>query len=207
MMRNWAWLVVPAVVIFLYKTQWEDHVTAKNSQKNEAAKAAQTATLAAAIPQETPLMSKLREEAQNVGQTQDPVAAQKALEDLAAQVTSEDVISLRNKSLDSTVNTDERALTVQVLTLSPLKEAQDALLDIAASQAPERGEDRKNLEEGVLRAQAVEGLKSEESLSEVIKRTSNSFVADRAQRALNHLAKGSPSPKEQDEKALKKVIE
>ena len=206
-MRNWAWLIIPIVVIFIYKTQWEDHVTTKNSQKNEAAKAAQTAQLAAATSQETPLMAKLREEGLNVGQTQDPAAAQKALEDLAAQVTSEDVISLRNKSLDSSVSTDERALIIQILTLSPLKEAQEALLDIATSAAPERGEERKNLEEGVLRAQAVEGLKSEESLSEVIKRTSNSFVSDRAQRALNHLAKGSPSPKEQDEKALKKVIE
>lgn len=207
MMRNWAWLVVPAVVIFLYKTQWEDHVTTKNSQKNEAAKTAQTATLAATTSQETPLMAKLREEALNVGQTQDPAAAQKALEELAAQVTAEDVMALRNKSLDSSISTDERALIVQVLTLSPLPEAQEALLDIAASTAPERGEDRMNLEEGVLRAQAVEALKSQESLSEVIKRTSNSFVADRAQRALNHLAKGSPTPKEQDEKALKKVIE
>lgn len=207
MMRKWMWIAVPAVVVFVYKTQLEDRDAKKSATELEKTSVSMTATLASTIPVPNPLLQKLREEALNIGQIQDPAIAQKNMEDLAAQVKVEDVEELRNKSMDPSINTDERSLAVQVLALSELPEAQVALKDVASSAPPDHREERKNLEEGVLRAQAVEGLKSAESLTEVITKTELSFVADRAQRALNHLAKGSPTPQEQDEKALKKVLE
>ncbi|MBC7371438.1 MAG: hypothetical protein H7326_07735 [Bdellovibrionaceae bacterium] len=151
----------------------------------------------------------IRKEAESMSHLTDrPDEVQKRLKDLAAQVREEQVPILKEKALNIQLGGDERFLSVYILGESSLAKAQESLELIASTPIPKLKESRLTTQEEVLRGQAIESLREPESLKRVLSSADNKFLVDRAQRTLSFReGKVSASPEQQDQEALKKVLE
>ncbi|WP_413288758.1 hypothetical protein [Bdellovibrio sp. HCB337] len=170
---------------------------ATNSQA-ESATAVANPKFAELIKQEAAAMSQL---------TKQPEEIQKRLKDLAGKMQEGDVTHLQESALDTSLNGDERFLSVYVLGESALAKAQESLEQIAMTPIPSMKEARLTNQEEILRVQAVESLRHADSLKRVLASTDNSFISDRAQRnLLFREGKVTTSPEQQDQEALTQLL-
>lgn len=144
----------------------------------------------------------------------DPAQIARELDRVAAELTHSEMEALTNLSVDMNKDGDERGLAIDLLSRSRSESAAASLKQIATApfEAPAKDERAAQFEQ-VLRTMATEGLLQKENLKnsasllkEIVSESNQAMVQDRAQRALLHLQGKAPSPKEQDEKAYKKML-
>lgn len=141
--------------------------------------------------------------------TDKPDEVQKHLKDLAGQMKEEQVEVLKEKALNTTLNGDERFLSVYVLGESPLQMAQESLEQIASAPIPKLHDSRMTVQEEIIRGQAIESLREPDRLKRVLASAiaDNKFLMDRAHRTLNYRQGKVSSPEKQDQEVLGKILE
>ncbi|MGZ3743512.1 MAG: hypothetical protein ACXWRE_07855 [Pseudobdellovibrionaceae bacterium] len=136
-----------------------------------------------------------------------PEEVQKRLRDLADKMQEADVPALQATALNTSLNGDQRFLSVYILGESSLPKAQESLESIASAPIPAMHEARLTNQEEIIRGQAVESLRQPERLKRVLAQVDNTFITDRAQRNLLYReGKVSASPEQQDQEALSKLL-
>lgn len=175
------------------------------------------AAVPAPVPKGPSFTEKFKQESAAVAELQsDPEAAQERLRQLARGMTQKDVESLYEIISDDRNDGDQRALAVELLSLKNDTASLIALQNFVASEKTATGKawDRKKELETVLRAQAVESIAAYpqkeialSTLSFLQRRVNESFLNDRIGRATAHLMGRAPSPEQQDDEALRKLIE
>lgn len=215
-------LAVFAVNYDLNKRYEKKHPTAVSEQVARLSAPA-VAAVAAAVAAPTPVKKqisfteKFKKEAVAVGQLQDdPDAVEKRLRDLAKGMTQDDVQSMFEIISDDHRDSDQRALAVELLSLKNDTASLVALQNFVANDNNVNGTkwDRKKEFETVLRAQAVEsiGAYPEKSialstLSYLKSKVDEKFLSDRISRVTAHIYGAAPAAEDQDEAALKKLLE
>ena len=81
------------------------------------------------------------------------------------------------------------------------------LKKIVAAPIPENLSAHEIDFEHIIRAQAIEGIKSNEIIKDLIQKTDDVFLLDRLQRAQNHLEGRADSSEVQDNQQLEKILE
>lgn len=158
------------------------------------------------------------QQAQQIGQVQnDPESAEIELKTLARQMQPSDIKRMRQIAEDVKVNGDDRALAVELLGRNQTSQALHELADFVVNQENMTGDQawsRSREFETVLRAQAVEGIgiypersTADSILQEVGNKVSDAFVKDRIARTRASLRGAAPTPEQQDEQALRKLVE
>lgn len=172
------------------------------------AAAPSAAAQAQAVKKSEEFAKMVQKEAETISQLNNhPDEVQKRLRELAGQMQDADVALLQKSALNTSLNGDERFLSVYILGESTLEKAQESLETIAATPIPAMKEARLTTQEEILRVQAVESLREADSLKRVLSRTDNSFISDRAQRnLLFREGKVSASPEQQDQEALNQLL-
>lgn len=186
----------------------KDLVEAHTTTKTAASESSQREPAIAA--KDAPAFSDLiKQEAESMSQlTNQPDEIQKRLKELAGKMHESDVTQLQASALNTSLNGDERFLSVYILGESTLAKAQESLEQIAVTPIPAMHEARLTNQEEILRVQAVESLRQVESLKRVLAHTDNSFISDRAQRNLLYReGKVSNSPEQQDQEALSQLLQ
>lgn len=166
---------------------------------------------AASPSKEADLRDWLRDESLRVGTTdENPDLTLTRLRERAERLTETDLKSLEILALDPGGNGDQRFLSVEMIAMSPLEQSAEALGRIAVAQSPSRP--IEPLLESALRARALEGLGAHSSpigrevLRKSLERLDESFLIDRAQRALLAAEEKVPPPEEQDRSALDQLL-
>lgn len=157
------------------------------------------------------LKSWIEAEALRVGALDDnPNESLRRMGKRAEALKAPEVPALEALALENGREGDRRFLAVELLALSPLPESARALGRIAISGRP--AQPLEPALETALRARALEGLGSHRSsegrkvLRASLGRLDESFLVDRAQRAL-HAAEGAVAPPhEQDTRALETIL-
>jgi hypothetical protein len=169
------------------------------------------------IPTEE-FVAKFKTEATQIAKIQNnPEAVQKRMQKLAEEMNSRHVDGLYEIISDDKSNADERALAVELLTLKNNTASLIALQNFVANTKNINGEkwDQKKEFETVLRAQAVEGIAGYpekeiaiSTLNYLQQRVDQKFLNDRISRAsMNLMYSENKSLTQQDEEALKKLVE
>lgn len=161
--------------------------------------------------------AQFKEEAEQIGKLQaDPETAQARMRALAAKMNQQDVEDMYEVISDDRNNGDQRALAVELLSIKNDTASLIALQNFVANNTTVNGTkwDRKKEFETVLRAQAVESIAAYpqkdialSTLSFLQSKVDESFLVDRINRAAANLS-GKASPlNQQDEAALKQLVE
>lgn len=160
------------------------------------------------------LPPQIQEEVLRAGQPDpDPLASERRLDRLALELKPEEIQLLSRFVRDFAADGDQRAVGVELLARSPSEAALAALESIALTPVPQLGEPRREGFERALRARALEGLGSHpldgagKALQHVASSTDDSFLLDRARRALSARNGQAPEPAKQDNDALRKLLE
>lgn len=152
---------------------------------------------------------------EQIGQIQEnPQVIEESLDQFSSTLSAQDILELK-KIISSSQTQDERFLSTELLVRNRSIEAKQVLKEIALS--PESSSEKQNAitksEENALRLRAVEGLlKSDDPhvaknlLEEVQRKSNNSIIQDRSQRALLSLKGIAKSPEEQDQEALRELL-
>lgn len=146
--------------------------------------------------------------------TNDPEETQRQLQQTAEAIPKERIDWLRNRAKNQKINTDQRLLAVEYLSLNPNIETLDALEDIAVTPVDENLNPAIKNESIALKAAAIEGLAAKEvfkdkaivKLNEIANKTEDKFLLDRVHRSLWYLKGAAEKPEEQDTKALKELL-
>lgn len=145
-----------------------------------------------------------------------PAEIEKRLDHLAETMTSADVHQLSSIMQDTNRGGDERSLAVEVLSRKKSPEALKALENFVKSHQSTTKENWSRAQEfeSVMRAQAVEGIaaypQKEAALSvlnDLSQRVDESFLLDRIARSSESVKGNAPAPAQQDDAALRKLIE
>lgn len=152
-------------------------------------------------------------ESEQVGQIQsDPELAENRIQSLARQIDSPHIRYLEKVMIDQNANGDERAMALEFLSRNQSPEALAILKDFAKTEGASAGHRQEF--ELALKAQAIEGIGSalDQSaaltyLDEIKKQSGYSFIKDRAARVEYSIRNNSTSVEEQDNEALKKIVE
>jgi hypothetical protein len=143
----------------------------------------------------------------------DPDKTQRELERLAASLTPLQIEFLKQRTLSTRVDGDERSLSVYLLSLSPQDGILETLTEIAVSPLPSTSNDRVLTFEETLRATAIDGIlrradqhASEEKMKEINGKTDSVFLKDWVARGLAYLHGAAASPEEQAHQALMKLL-
>lgn len=194
-------------------------VVKKETEKAMAASAAQAQpdVAAEAAKKTETFIKKFKAEVVEVGRLQsNPEAAQQRMNQLAAQMNQADVRALANIISDEEQNGDERALAVELLSLKNDTASLMALQNFVATSNKVDGitAQRKKEFETVLRAQAVESIAAYpekeialSTLSYLQGKVDNRFISERIGRASTGLLYGTQNLKQQEDDALKKLVE
>lgn len=160
---------------------------------------------------------KFKEEAAQIAKVQNnPLLAQKRMRDLAELMTPQDVQGLYEIISDDKNDGDQRALAVELLSIKNDTTSLIALQNFVANNTTINGTkwDRKKELETVLRAQAVESIAAypqkdiaRSTLNYLQQRVDEKFLIDRIKRAAQSLNGGATGLQQQDEAALKNLIE
>ncbi len=149
-----------------------------------------------------------------VGQVNsDPQQEEERLQNIAQNLSAENLAFLKEISLNQKENPDARFLAVYLLSKSHKDGALSHLASIAREPLIKDEKRQRHFDfERTLRAQAIEGFasipnkrKTKQELLITINKLNNKFLIDRAQRTLHQL-NGGKSPKEQDKVALKNLL-
>lgn len=162
-------------------------------------------------------VAKFKQEALQMSQLQnDPEAVQLRLQALAREMTPKDVEGLYEIISDDQKDGDQRALAIELLSIKNDTSSLIALQNFVGNNKNINGTkwDRKKELETVLRAQAVEGIASFpqkdiaiSTLGFLQSKVDEKFLSDRISRAAAGLTNRAPSLQQQDEEALKKLLE
>lgn|GEM_PF-5487069 len=146
----------------------------------------------------------------------DPAMVQNRMKKLAEVMTSHDVQALYDIISDDKINGDQRTLAVELLSIKNNTASLMALQNFVANNKNVNGTmwDRKKELETVLRAQAIESIAAYphkdiaiSTLSYLQNKVDESFLLDRLSRATANLNNEVPTLQQQDEAALKKLVE
>lgn len=159
--------------------------------------------------------AKFAEVTEEVSRLQEnPEEAENKMQSLAAQLSPKDIKKLSDVMQDSKLNGDQRAMAVEILSRHQSVESLKQLENFI-QQPSENGVWNRNREfESVLRAQAIEGIASYpqkdlalSSLMVLDPKINESFLKDRIKRSVAGLKNQAPAAENQDDEALKKLIE
>lgn len=160
-------------------------------------------------------LEQLKQESEQVGLPQQNIQdLEKRLQSWARHLDEKEIDYLSAVVKDRTRNGDERALALDLLGRNQSTQSLNHLKEFVLTEGAVASPSRAHLdEEMILKVQAVEGIAASSSsaeamsyLSEIEKKSEQSFVKDRAQRSLSSLKGLAPSPESQDNEALKKMI-
>lgn len=168
-------------------------------------------------PQGPSFAEKFRAEAAEIGKLQmDPESVEERLRDLARSMNQQDVADLYEVISDDTNDPDHRALAVELLSIKNDTASLTALQNFVANKKMVNGRpwDSKKELETVLRAQAVESIAAYpqkeialSTLSFLQRRVDERFLNDRIGRAAANLNGVAPAAEQQDDEALRKLLE
>lgn len=169
-------------------------------------------TLDLEIPMEQ-FKKSFKFEAEQIGQTQaDPEVVENRIQSLARQMDVPHIRYLEKTLMDQNANGDERAMALEFLSRNQSPEALEILKDFAKNEGQSAGHRQEF--ELALKAQAVEGIggaldKSAalNYLDEIKNQSSDSFIKDRAARVESSIRNNTAPVEEQDNEALKKLVE
>ncbi|MBC7420237.1 MAG: hypothetical protein H7328_05865 [Bdellovibrio sp.] len=145
-----------------------------------------------------------------------PGQVEQRLEALALSMTSNDIQSLSKIMQNPARNSDERAMAVEILSLKKTPESLRALEGFVKTHQPTTKENwsRSQEFESVMRAQAVEGIAAYPekdlaltSLNSLSQQVDESFLLDRIMRSSVSVKGKAAATEQQDDAALKKLIE
>ncbi len=219
-------LVLVIAVFALAQYDMSRRLNVKTTVKKETERAMAAAATANPAPPDVAAESakktetfikKFKSEVGEVARLQSsPEAAQQRMNLLAAQMTKQDVSALADIISDAEQNGDERALAVELLSLKNDSASLVALQNFVATSNKVDGitVQRKKELETVLRAQAVESIAAYpqkeialSTLSFLQTKVDNRFISERIGRASNGLMYGTENLKQQEDDALKKLVE
>lgn len=154
-------------------------------------------------------------ESQNISQLQsEPQKTEERLQALANKMTQEQMQKLTQLISDQSKDGDERAMAIEMLSRRKDSESLKALEDFVAQSDDVGAWSRSHEFESVLRAQAIEGIatypEQKEALSalnKLSKKVNESFLRDRILRSQAGLKGLAPSIENQDNEALRKLVE
>lgn len=196
--------------------------TNMSSTKKEASTAAtqalpQPVVAVVAAPTGPSFGEKFKNEAAEIAKLQiDPEAAEERLRQLARSMNQRDVADLYEVISDDSNDPDQRALAVELLSIKNDTASLTALQNFVANKTMVNGRqwDSKKEFETVLRAQAVESIAAYpqkeialSTLSFLQRRVDEKFLNDRIGRAAANLNGAAPSMQQQDDEALRKLLE
>ncbi|MGZ3691099.1 MAG: hypothetical protein ACXVAX_06335 [Pseudobdellovibrio sp.] len=191
-------------------------VPAKAVESAQPAAKEEVSVQVAAEPPEA-FVKKFKNEVEQVGKIQNnPEQVTERLKKLADTMDKSNIDDLYEIASDDRQSGDERAMAVELLTVKNDTASLTALQNLVANTKNINGTawDHKKEFETVLRAQAVEGIAGYpekeiaiSTLNYLSQKVDQKFLSDRISRASNSLIMGTPSLKQQDEEALKKLIE
>jgi hypothetical protein len=208
----------------LVKTQGQMLAANSTSGKTEASSVAvtqvPTATQMPVAPQMTTqqFVSRFKEEARQIGKLQtNPDETQLRLKKLADKMNPQNVEGLFDIISNDKSDSDQRALAVELLAIKNDTTSLMALQNFVANSKNVNGTkwDHKKEFEAVLRAQAIEGIATFpekeialSTLNHLQQKVDHKFLNDRISRAsLGLMYENKPNIQQQDEEALKKLIE
>ena len=162
-------------------------------------------------------VQKFKKESLQLAKIQNnPELVQSRMKALADSMTPQDVQGLFEVISNDKNNGDQRALAVELLSLKNDTTSLMALQNFVANNVTVNGTkwDRKKELETILRAQAVESIAAYpqrdialSTLGYLQQRVDEKFLNDRIGRATASLTENAPSLKQQDDDALKKLLE
>lgn len=162
-------------------------------------------------------VQKFKKESLQLAKIQNnPELVQNRMKALADSMTPQDVQGLFEIMSNDKNNGDQRALAVELLSLKNDTTSLMALQNFVANNVTVNGTkwDRKKELETILRAQAVESIAAYpqreialSTLSFLQQKVDEKFLNDRIGRATASLSENAPSLKQQDDDALKKLLE
>lgn len=162
-------------------------------------------------------VANFRKESSEISKVQnDPVKVQQRMQKLAETMTQHEVRAIYELISDDKNNADQRALAVELLSIKNDTASLTALQNFVANSKNINGNewDRKKELETVLRAQAVEGIAGYanreialSTLSFLQHKVDEKFLSDRISRASSNLFNRTQSLEQQDDEALKKLVE
>lgn len=123
----------------------------------------------------------------------------------AQHLTTMEIQALATRAMDLKTNPDTRFESVFMLIHN--NHSSSMLKEIIESPIPEGLTERELDFEHVMRAQAIEGIKSTEILKDILEKTDDSFLVERLHKAQNYLDGRSDSPEAQDKQQLEKILE
>ncbi len=201
-----------------FQNEKKNSVSAKNENKtNSVLPVDAVAVLAQRREAEAVFAEKFKAEVSQIAQLQsDPENVQKRLQALSKTMSSQDVQALYEIISNDKNDGDQRALAVEILSLRNDAASLNVLQNFVASNNTVNGTkwDRSKEFETVLRAQAVESIAAFpqkeiaiSTLSFLKSKVDESFLSDRIGRATAYLQGLAPTPEDQDNTALKKLLE
>lgn len=159
--------------------------------------------------------SRFNQAADEISQLQiHPEETEKKLQDLAGEMSSEDVKKIAQVMTNPNINGDQRSMAVEILsrhqTVESLKQLEDFILQHDETTKWSRSREF----ESVLRAQAIEGIAAFpqkdlalSSLMALDPKLDEAFLKDRIQRSMAGLRSENQSSEKQDNEALSKLVE
>lgn len=168
-------------------------------------------------PQGPDFSEKFRAEAAEIAKLHmDPELVEERLRNLARSMNQQDVADLYEVISDDANDPDQRALAVELLSIKNDTASLTALQNFVANKKMVNGRpwDSKKELETVLRAQAVESIAAYpqkeialSTLSFLQRRVDEKFLNDRIGRAAANLNGAAPAVEQQDDEALRKLLE
>ncbi len=211
--------LILVVVAIEYDVARRSHqqVISKNVSRISA-KLAQSETRPSVLPvtnQKSAFEQKFQQATAEVSQLQvNPEETEKKLQDLAGQLSSNDIKKLSQVMLDTTENGDQRAMAVELLSRRQNVESLKQLENFVQQHEANAKWSRSREFESVLRAQAIEGIASYPEKNLAISALTNldpkldeSFLKDRIKRSIAGLKNGNKASDQRDQEALSKLVE
>jgi hypothetical protein len=227
--RYWIFTSTLIAIVFLVEYDLSKRISAKASRPQQTLVKKQEAITAVAAIQplknveaeqsstESFFDSQLINEAQKISQLQsDPKSVDESIDKLAHKMNSLEIKKLAILIENKNENGDNRAMGVELLSRAQSEEAMTVLKDFVATHETGAGKDwNRNREfESVLRAQAIEGIAAYPQkdlalsyLNSLAQKVDESFLKDRIVRSEENLKGRAPPSQQQDETALKQLVQ
>jgi hypothetical protein len=180
---------------------------------NQQNQALQKAAEAYQKPPPPDISAAILKEAERSGQLDShPQATEERLNVMAAKLSPAEVQQMAEVVKAPSNNGDLRSLAVELLVRNKNEGTLTSLEEIILSKWPTSADPRITGFEQALRARAIEGLEAHPStaaskvLENALARTEDPFLKDHAQRAYLHRQGQVRSVEEQDQEALKKIL-
>ena len=221
--RYWMYAISLIAVVFLVEYDVARRMNAKVKNitervqtSNNVAPQASAVRSPVAVPARTKTSffeSQFLKEAQKISELQnDPKLVDQKMDQLARSMSSVDLQKLSVVMQNENENGDQRALAVELIARFKTPEAITALKEFVVRRDGHSGPNREF--ESVLRAQAIEGIaafpQKELALSYLnlmANQVDESFLKDRIVRSEENLKGRAPSTEQQDESALKQLVQ